>query len=131
MAFYALAMLQIALRLAADDEVYEDLVTKFFEHFAAITRGASHEQGLWDDETASSTTRWHATDGARVPLRVKSLVGVIPLLRDRGADPGEQARPARVLRKRFAAFMARRGIADLSDERLGFTERPRARPAAR
>ena len=118
MAFYTLAMMQIALRLAADDEVYEDLVTKFFEHFAAISEGIS-EQGLWDASDGFFYDALVREDGSRVSLRVKSLVGVIPLLATAGLTPASKEAGLR-LRKRFAAFMARRGIADLSDERLGF-----------
>jgi hypothetical protein len=118
MAFYTLAMMQIALRLAADDEVYEDLVTKFFEHFAAISEGIS-EQGLWDASDGFFYDALVREDGSRVSLRVKSLVGVIPLLATAGLTPASKEASVR-LRKRFAAFMARRGIADLSDERLGF-----------
>jgi len=67
MAFYALGLLELSLALAAHDDTYEDLATKFFEHFAYIA-AAMNGQGLWDPE-----------DGSRIPVRVRSMVGLIPL----------------------------------------------------
>ncbi len=80
MAFYCATMLSIALELAAEDPSYEDIASKFFEHFVAIadamnTLGGT---GLWDDEDGFYYDLLHAGD-ARIPLRIRSMVGLVPL----------------------------------------------------
>jgi hypothetical protein len=80
MAFYSTTMLSMALELAKGNPAYEDLASKFFEHFVAIvdamnTLGGS---GLWDDEEGFYYDQLHADGGCR-PLRVRSMVGLIPL----------------------------------------------------
>ena len=81
MAFYCATMLSIALELAAEDHAYEDVASKFFEHYVAIadainTVGGS---GLWDETDGFYYDQLHA-NGQAVPVRVRSLVGLIPLL---------------------------------------------------
>jgi hypothetical protein len=81
MAFYCVSMLAIALELAREDPVYEDMASKFFEHFVAIvdainTLGGS---GLWDEQDGFYYDQLHLGD-RREALRVRSLVGLIPLL---------------------------------------------------
>ena len=80
MAFYCATLLAMALELAQDDPAYEDLASKFFEHFVAIvdamnTLGGS---GLWDETDGFYYDQLHV-DGRQVPLRVRSLVGLMPL----------------------------------------------------
>jgi len=80
MAFYCATMLSMALELAKDDPAYEDMASKFLEHFVAIadamnTLGGT---GLWDDQDGFYYDRLHV-NGNSTPLRVRSLVGVIPL----------------------------------------------------
>ncbi len=84
MAFYCGTMLSMALELAAGDPAYEDMATKFFEHFVAITDSINTlgGTGLWDeqdgfyyDQIRTGESHEHAT-----PLRVRSLVGMVPLL---------------------------------------------------
>jgi hypothetical protein len=65
------------LVLADHDRVYEDLATKFFEHFALIASAA--QGGLWDPTDGFFYDVLSAADGRRVPLRVRSLVGLLPL----------------------------------------------------
>ncbi len=81
MAFYCATMLGMALELAQQDPVYEDMASKFFEHFIAIvdamnTLGGT---GLWDERDGFYYDQLH-TGGQHVPLRTRSLVGLIPLL---------------------------------------------------
>jgi hypothetical protein len=81
MAFYCATMLAIALELASEDPVYEDMASKFFEHFVAIidainTLGGT---GLWDERDGFYYDQLHL-DGVRTSLKVRSLVGLIPLL---------------------------------------------------
>ena len=79
MAFYCLNMLEIAIVLAEHDSAYEPMATKFFEHFAYIAT-AAHEQGLWDEEDAFFYDVLVLPDGQRIPLRIRSLVGLLPLI---------------------------------------------------
>jgi hypothetical protein len=81
MAFYCATMLSIALELARDDPAYEDVASKFFEHFVAITdaMNALGGTGLWD-ETDGFYYDQLLTDGSMQPLRVRSMVGLIPLI---------------------------------------------------
>ena len=81
MAFYCATMLSMALELAADDPAYEDVASKFFEHFIAIadamnTLGGS---GLWDETDGFYYDQLHVK-GRHTPLKVRSMVGLIPLL---------------------------------------------------
>jgi hypothetical protein len=80
MAFYSATMLSMALELAKDDPAYEDMASKFFEHFVAIADAMNSlgGSGLWDEEDGFYYDRLHV-DGRQVPLRVRSLVGLVPL----------------------------------------------------
>ncbi|GAA5183174.1 glucosidase [Rugosimonospora acidiphila] len=78
MASYALNLLEISLVLAHKDEAYADLAPKFFEHFAYIA-AASRQAGLWDEEDSFYYDVLRETGGATVPLRVRSVVGLLPL----------------------------------------------------
>jgi hypothetical protein len=76
---YALNLLEIALVLAQDHHhSYEDTATKFFEHFALIAE-AMREKGLWDNEDGFFYDVLAFDDGRRKPLRVRSMVGLLPL----------------------------------------------------
>ncbi|MFY9806104.1 MAG: glucosidase [Pseudonocardiaceae bacterium] len=77
MAMYCLNLLEMALVLAEHDRTYEDLATKFFEHFALIA-AAAHD-ALWDPTDGFFYDVLSAADGQRIPLRVRSLVGLLPL----------------------------------------------------
>ena len=81
MAFYCGTMLAMALELAKEDLAGEDMATKFFEHFVAIadainTHGGS---GLWCERDGFYYDQLQNGDGA-TPLRIRSLVGLVPLL---------------------------------------------------
>jgi hypothetical protein len=80
MAFYCSTMLAIALELATDDPTYEDMASKFFEHFVRIvdamnTLGGT---GLWNEEDGFYYDQMIG-DGKTMPLKTRSIVGVIPL----------------------------------------------------
>jgi hypothetical protein len=87
MAMYCLNMLEIALVLARHDDTYEDVATKFFEHFAYIAQ-AMDVQGLWDDEDGWYYDVLHAADGGRFPVRAHSVVGLIALCAVTVMEPG-------------------------------------------
>ncbi|HYZ39793.1 MAG TPA: glucosidase, partial [Stellaceae bacterium] len=82
MATYTLNLMRIALELALTDHVYEDIASKFFEHFLyiaeAMTNIGGDGIGLWDEEDEFYYDVLHCPDG-HFPLRVRSLVGLIPL----------------------------------------------------
>ena len=83
-AVYALNLMRIALELALVDRVYEDLAIKFYEHFLLIA-AAMHRPlgdsvtGLWDDTDGFYYDMLEPRGAPRVPLRVRSMVGLIPL----------------------------------------------------
>ncbi len=83
MAMYTLNLMRIALELAPADHVYEDIATKFFEHFLliaeAMTRLGESRFGLWDEVDEFYYDVLQLPGGASVPLRVRSIVGLIPL----------------------------------------------------
>jgi hypothetical protein len=81
MAFFCGVMLDMALEIAKDDPAYEDVASKFFEHFIAITDAMNTlgGTGLWDDQDGFYYDQL-AVDGESKRLRVRSMVGVIPLL---------------------------------------------------
>jgi hypothetical protein len=87
MAMYCLNMLAIAMELASRNPVYEDVASKFWEHFLNIAHAMAggRMQGddvpdLWDNDDGFFYDVLHGADGTRTPLRVRSLVGLIPLL---------------------------------------------------
>jgi Glycosyl hydrolase family 63 C-terminal domain len=83
MAMYTLNLMRIALELALDDRVYEDIASKFFEHFLyiadAMTNIGGDGIGLWDETDEFYYDVLHLPDGERIPLRLRSMVGLIPL----------------------------------------------------
>ena len=78
MATYCLNLLAIALQLALHDPVYEDVATKFFEHFTYIAH-ALESQGLWDEEDGFFYDLVVLDGGEQLPIKVRSMVGVVPL----------------------------------------------------
>ncbi len=80
MAFFCATMLSMALELATHDPAYEDMASKFFEHFIAIVdaMNAVGSRGLWHEEDGFYYDEMHVGD-LEVPLRVRSMVGIIPL----------------------------------------------------
>ena len=79
MAMYCISLLEMALRLADADPAYEDVAIKFFEHFAYIVY-AMHSQGLWDIEDGFFYDVIKFPDGSSTPVKVRSIVGVVPVL---------------------------------------------------
>ncbi len=81
MAMYCLIMLKIALDLCPHDRAYEDIASKFFEHFLyiATAMNAVGDHGLWDEEDGFYYDWLRLPDGHTEPLRVRSIVGLIPI----------------------------------------------------
>ena len=80
MAFYCATMLSMALELAEEDPAYEDVASKFFEHFIAIADAMNclGGSGLWDEHDGFYYDQLQV-DGSSQRLKVRSIVGVIPL----------------------------------------------------
>jgi hypothetical protein len=128
MAFYAIAMAGIAVVLnRTGRRPATDLVLKFLEHFAAITE-AMDGQGLWDDADGFYYDRLLIPDGTAVPVKVRSMVGVIPVLSTAIVDE-EMLDRALTVGKQFADFLDRHGLADR--EKLSETGRMRGEPGSR
>src|SRR5271166_2677691 len=83
MAMYTLNLLAIALELAADESCYEDVASKFWEHFLYIANAMCHRgsdgQSLWNEEDGFFYDVLHAGNDERFPMKVRSMVGLIPL----------------------------------------------------
>ncbi|MCX6967020.1 MAG: glucosidase [Verrucomicrobia bacterium] len=91
MAMYCLNLLRIALELAQRDLVYEDMATKFFEHFLfiakAMTNISNSGLGLWDEEDSFFYDVLVLPDGRKLPMRLRSMVGLIPLFAVETLEP--------------------------------------------
>jgi hypothetical protein len=81
MAFYSATMLSMALELADGDPAYEDVASKFFEHFVAIVDAMNRfgGTGLWHEEDGFYYDQL-SVDGRSIPLRTRSMVGVLPII---------------------------------------------------
>ncbi len=91
MAMYSLNLMRIALELAQHNHVYEDIATKFFEHFLAIAEAMTNIGdsgiGLWDEEDGFFYDVLNLPNGQSVPLKVRSAVGLIPLFAVETLEP--------------------------------------------
>ena len=122
MGAYALAMGSIAAVLNWSGRRQSgDLVLKFLEHFAGI-RNALDKQGLWDDVDGLFYDRLVTPSGYAVPVKVRSMVGIIPALAAAVID-GDMLLSAMTMNKRFMDFLQREGVGDI--EKL--TETPQLR----
>jgi hypothetical protein len=111
MGFYAIAMATMAVILnRSGQRPGTDLVLKFLEHFAAIT-DALEGLGLWDEADGLYYDRLMTPSGEAVSVKVRSMVGVIPILAAAVIDEND-LQTSLVVGKQFADFMARRGMAD-------------------
>jgi len=107
MAFYCATMLSIALEIAHHDASYEDVASKFFEHFVSITHAINTlgGTGLWNDQDGFYYDQIYDADndGAQ-PLRIRSLVGLLPLIAVE-VLPLERLRSLRGFDKRMKWFL--------------------------
>jgi hypothetical protein len=83
MAMFALNLMRIALELAKTNPMYQEMASKFFEHFLyiahAMTLGGGGEFNLWDEQDEFYYDVLHMPDDSRERLRIRSMVGLIPL----------------------------------------------------
>jgi hypothetical protein len=91
MAMYTLNLLAIAMELASEDPAYEDVASKFWEHFIYIANAMSHRgdeyMGLWDEEDGFFYDVLKLPDGRQFPLKIRSMVGLIPLFAVETLEP--------------------------------------------
>jgi glycogen debranching enzyme len=78
MAMYCLNMLEIALELAREEDEFEDVASKFWEHFVHIAR-AMNTKGLWNEEDGFFYDLLHRDTGEEMCIKLRSMVGLIPL----------------------------------------------------
>ncbi|QJI39818.1 glucosidase [Pseudomonas sp. ADAK2] len=110
-AAYALDLMRIALELAKRNSVYVDIAVKFFEHFlyiaGAINKIDSEAEGLWDEQDQFFYDVLHRPDGVNEPLRLRSIVGLMPLFAVQVLEQHEhEGLPG--LRERLLGFMRHR-----------------------
>jgi hypothetical protein len=91
MAMYCLNLLAIAMELASEDTAYEDVASKFWEHFLYIANAINHlgsdGTGMWNEEDGFFYDVLHMPDDSHVPLKVRSMVGLVPLFAVETLEP--------------------------------------------
>jgi hypothetical protein len=88
MGMYCLDMFSIAVELAKENRVYEDMAVKFFEHFLYIADAINgRDGGLWNEEDGFYYDVLNLHNGIRIPLKTRSIVGLIPLFAVRTLNP--------------------------------------------
>jgi hypothetical protein len=125
MAFFSQNMLELAVEIAVHDPSYSDMAAKFMDHVLWISRAVSHvgPDGLWDEEDGFFYDVLRLPDGSATRLKVRSIVGLLPLCATTVTDPWERQQVPSVMklfeeRKRRMPevvsnlFIGRRGQAD-------------------
>ncbi|MFZ0707071.1 MAG: glucosidase [Candidatus Korobacteraceae bacterium] len=122
MAFYCLCMLEIALILVEYDSMYEEIAFRFLEHFAWITyamdRIGAHEDEMWDTAEGFFYDLLHLPNGDAMRLKIRSMVGLLPLCAATLLESGTMARHPRILelielfRKRHPEIMNKLAVLD-------------------
>ncbi len=111
MAMYCLNMLAVAFELAGENPIYEDIASKFFEHFLYIAKAVhlvgGADAGLWDEQDGFYYDVLHLSGGRYHSLKVRSLVGLIPLLAVETIEPDLLGR-LQGFRRRLEWFVANR-----------------------
>jgi hypothetical protein len=91
MAMYSLNLLAIALELASEDPSFEDVASKFWEHFLYIATAINHlgddSAGMWHEQDGFYYDVLHLPGRAKLPLQIRSMVGLIPLFGVETLDP--------------------------------------------
>jgi hypothetical protein len=99
MALFCQNMLEIAVEIAVHDPAYEDLAAKFIDHFLWIARAMNRlgEDGMWDEEDGFYYDVLRTPDGRSTRLKVRSMVGLLPLCATTVVEPWQRERVPRVL----------------------------------
>ncbi|HSF25125.1 MAG TPA: glucosidase, partial [Blastocatellia bacterium] len=111
MGMYCLNMLAIAMELAREDPAYEDVASKFWEHFLYIAHAMNHlgDEGsrLWNEEDGFYYDVLCLPDGTGFPMKVRSMVGLIPLFAVETLEP-ETLRKMNGFKRRLEWFIDNR-----------------------
>ncbi len=127
MAMYCLNMLVIALELAKANPVYEDIATKFFEHYLYIADAMNHigemEASLWNETDGFYYDVLHLPNGHQIDMKVRSMVGLIPLFAVETLEP-ETLKQLPNFKKRLEWFIQnrpdlRRNVACMETQGVG------------
>jgi hypothetical protein len=122
MAMYCLNLLAIALELAVTDDNYEDVASKFWEHFVYIADAMNNlgQEGisLWNDEDGFYYDVLHLHDNRNMPLKVRSMVGLIPLFAVTTID-SETLNALPEFKQRFEWFLENRPNLTANVEKKG------------
>jgi hypothetical protein len=99
MALFSQNMLELAVELAAHDPIYEDMVVKFAEHFHYIAHAMNRpgQDGMWDEEDGFYYDILRLPDGGATRLKVRSMVGLLPLCASTVLEPWQRERVPRAL----------------------------------
>ncbi|MDP9152597.1 MAG: glucosidase [Myxococcota bacterium] len=96
MGMYCLNMLDISLELARENPSYQDVANKFFEHFLLIAHAMNDvsegHASLWDEQDGFYYDMLRGTNGASLPLRARSMVGLVPLFATTTLEPESASR---------------------------------------
>ena len=137
MAVYSLNMLAIAIELARHDPVYEHLANKFFEHFLYIADAMNSQGndddntiGLWDTGDEFYYDQLYLPTGERIPLKVRSAVGIIPIFAVETFDP-DTLEKLPLLKTRVEWFIANRPDTGMENVARIEGQRHAAAPPAR
>jgi mannosylglycerate hydrolase MGH1-like protein len=131
MAFYCQTMLEISLVLSESDAMYEDIAYRFLEHFFWITYamdrvGDNHDE-LWDQQDGFFYDLLHLPNGETMRLKVRSMVGLLPLCAATVLEPPKEGRLTRLkelialFRKRHPELLTQ--IAPADDSFIGYAQR--------
>jgi hypothetical protein len=102
MAMYALNLMRISIEVALVDISYQDMAIKYFEHFLYIVEAAAKHGGLWDEQDDFFYDRLELRDGQQIPIRTRTIVGLIPLFAVEVVRHSDQPRlPEMVARMRW------------------------------
>ena len=129
MALFCQNMLEIGIELAANDPAYDDLTTKFVEHFVWIANALNRvgDDGMWDEEDGFYYDVLRLPDGSAQRLKVRSLVGLLPLAATTVIEPWQRERVphlvARVTERLRAMPQLHDGIHPIGPKHRGHADR--------
>jgi hypothetical protein len=129
MAVFCQNMLEMAVEISAHDPTFEDMAVKFVDHFLAIGHSLNRigQSGMWDEEDGFYYDVLCLPDGTATRLKVRSLVGLLPLCATTIIEPGQRQRVPKIeahFRDRVRRVPAlRQGIHPAGDSARGWQER--------
>jgi hypothetical protein len=129
MALFCQNMLEIAVEIAAEDRTFEDMAVKFVDHFLAIANALNKvgKAGMWDEEDGFYYDVLRLPDGSATRLKVRSLVGLLPLCATTIVEPWQRERVPKIaahFRERVRRMPSLlKGIHPTGEDALGWGDR--------